>query len=322
MMNPNPSTLPIRVSAMKNVALLLSLALIVSCSSTPPRPQARVFPTPEDAVKGLIEAVKTKGPEQLTEVFGPEAQALIDTADPGAGQRARQVFKVAVAEKWHLEDQGADKILVIGNEDWPFPIPIVKDGSGWRFDIAKGREEVLNRQVGRNELGAIKAVRTYVVAQKLYAKQGHDGKPAGLYARAIGSEPSRQNGLYWATKHGEKQSPLGDLVAQAASEGRQAGGQVPFYGYFYKILTAQGAAAPGGAKDYVVNGELSGGFALVAWPAQYGVTGITTFIVNQDGTVREKDLGDGTDAAARAMTQYDPDQSWTVVQDDQTGNSK
>jgi len=294
-----------------------ALAALVSCSSTPPRPQARVFPTPDDAVKALVEGVKAKGPDQLTAVLGPDAKDLIESADPQAGQRARQVFKVAAAERWHLEDQGADKILVVGNEDWPFPIPIVKEAAGWHFDSAKGREEVLNRQIGRNELAAIKAVHTYVVAQRLYAKQGHDGKPAGLYARTFSSDSGKQNGLYWATAHGEKQSPLGDLVAQAAAEGRQVGGgqqPVPFHGYFYKILTAQGAAATGGAKDYVVNGDLTGGFALVAWPAKYGTTGITTFIVNQDGALREKDLGDGTDAAARAMTAYDPDPTWTPVQ--------
>jgi Protein of unknown function (DUF2950) len=302
----------------RTILVASSLAVSLACSSTPPRPQVRVFPTPEDAVKGLIEAVKAKGPEQLTAVFGPDAQALVDAGGPGAGQRARQVFKVAVAEKWHLEDQGADKILVIGNEDWPFPIPIVKDSGGWRFDLAKGREEVLNRQIGRNELAVIKTVRTYVAAQQVYAKHGHDGKPAGLYARTLRSDPGKQNGLYWVAAHGKRPSPLGDLVAQAAAEERgieKAGStQLPFYGYYYKILTGQGPATSGGAKDYVVNGELSGGFALVAWPAQYGVTGIMTFLVNQDGVPREKDLGDGTDAAARAMTQYNPDDSWAVVQ--------
>jgi hypothetical protein len=296
--------------------LSASLAAMLSCTSAPSRPQARAFPTPEDAVRALIEGVKAKGPEPLTAVFGPDAQALLEPGGPGSAQRGRHVFRVAAAERWHLEDHGGDKILVVGNEDWPFPIPIVKDPDGWHFDIAKGREEVLDRQIGRNELGAIKTIRTYVAAQRIYAKQGHDGKPAGLYARTFSSESGRQNGLYWVTAHGRKQSPLGDLVAQAAAEGRQIGGgqqPVPFHGYFYKILTAQGAAATGGVKDYIVNGDLKGGFALVAWPAQYGITGITTFIVNQDGVPREKDLGDGTDAAARAMTAYDPDPTWSPV---------
>jgi hypothetical protein len=313
-----PSVVSTRMTTVRSLTLLASLALMLSCSSTPSRPQARAFPTPEDAVKALIEAVKAKGPEQVTAVFGPDTQELVDAGGPGAGQRARQVFKVAVAERWRLEDQGADKILVIGNEDWPFPIPIVKDADGWRFDIAKGKEEVLNRQIGRNELGTIKVVRTYVVAQRLYAKNGHDGKPAGLYARTFSSDSGKQNGLYWATAAGEKErSPLGDLVAQAAAEGRASGkGQdpVPFHGYYYKILTSQGSAASGGAKDYVVNGEMAGGFALVAWPARYDVTGIMTFLVNQDGVVREKDLGAETAASARAMTQYNPDESWAVVQ--------
>ena len=228
------------------------------------------------------------------------------------------MFLVAVAERWRLEDQGPDsKTLVIGNEDWPFPIPITRDANGWRFDTAKGRDEVLTRRIGRNELAVIAIARTYVAAQRLYARRPHDGKPAGLYAMAFGSDPGRENGLYWPAKRGEKRSPLGDLVALAAEEGtrvaRDGQSLSPFHGYYFRILTAQGAAAEGGAKDYVVNGEMKGGFALVAWPAQYNVTGITTFVVNQDGVLREKDLGPGTEESARAMTLYNADESWAVV---------
>ena len=187
-------------------------------------------------------------------------------------------------------------MLVIGNEAWPFPVPIVKDASGWHFDTAAGKEEVLDRRIGRNELAVIRICRTYVAAQRLYASRGHDGLPAGLYARAFASEPGRQNGLYWPARRGEKRSPLGDLVAHAAEEGRalgKAGAEAPppFHGYHFKILTAQGPAAPGGAKSYVVDEKMSGGFALVAWPAQYDVTGIMTFIVNQDGVVQQKRSG-------------------------------
>jgi Protein of unknown function (DUF2950) len=269
-------------------------------------------------VRALIEAAKAKNLDDVIAIFGPEGKALIDSSDPATARRNRQVFTVAVAERWHLDDLGnGGKVLVIGNEEWPFPVPLVKDASGWRFDTAAGKEEVLARRVGRNELAAIRICRTYVAAQRLYAERGHDGRPPGLYARTFRSAPGRQNGLYWPAARGERRSPLGDLVAHAAGEGAAAGqgdkAPTPFHGYYFKILTAQGPAASGGAKDYVVNGEMSGGFALMAWPGRYDVSGIMTFIVNQDGAVREKDLGPDSDAAARAMTLYNPDASWLAL---------
>jgi hypothetical protein len=195
---------------------------------------------------------------------------------------------------------------------------LAKDASGWRFDTAAGKEEVLDRRIGRNELAVIRICRTYVAAQGLYAEKGHDGQPSGLYARTFRSDPGRENGLFWPAGRGQTRSPLGDLVAQAAAEGRPIGNDgpqpSPFHGYYFKILTAQGPAAARGAKDYVVDGGMSGGFALVAWPAQYDVTAVMTFVVNQDGSVRQKDLGAGSDAAARAMTLYNPDESWTAIQ--------
>src|SRR5206468_2959858 len=187
------------------------------------------------------------------------------------------------AEQWLLVDGGKAKTLVIGNEEWPFPVPLVKTASGWRFDTAAGKEEVLARRIGRNELAAIQTCLAYVTAQRRYAMQGHDGKPPGLYAMTFRSDPGKENGLYWPAARGQRRSPLGDLVAQAAEEGRPLGAapdqRSPFHGYYFKILTAEGAA--GGAKSYVVNGEMSKGFALVAWPAQYDVTGVMTFLVNQ-----------------------------------------
>ncbi len=279
----------------------------------------RTFASPEDAVKALADTVKAGNLEALLAIFGPEGKELIDSSEPAVARENQQVFTVAFREKWHLEDAGPDrKTLVIGNEDWPFPVPIVKAGNAWRFDTAAGKEEVLDRRIGRNELAAIDTVHAYVTAQRRYAQDGHDGKPAGLHAAKFQSDPGKQNGLYWPAARGEKRSPLGDLVGQASSEGRPVGtttGQPsPFHGYYFKILTAQGPAAPGGAKNYIVKGEMSGGFALVAWPAQYEATGIMTFIVNQDGIVREKDLGPSTDAIARKMTTYNPDSSWRVTQ--------
>jgi hypothetical protein len=251
-------------------------------------------------------------------IFGPDAQELVDSSDPVTARRIREVFIAAVGEGWRVVDQDAGhKTLEVGNEAWPFPVPLVKTGSTWRFDTAAGKEEVIARRIGRNELAAIATCRTYVAAQRDYARDGHDGKPAGSYATAFNSDPGRQNGLYWPAERGQPRSPLGDLVAQAAEGGQDLASRraqkQPFHGYYFKILTAQGARAAGGARSYVVNGNLSGGFALVAWPAQYDATGIMTFVVNQDGVVRQKDLGPTSDATAKAMTAYNPDGSWREV---------
>ena len=291
------------------------LAALSACSREPAH---RSFATPEEAVGALATAVKAGQLDEVTAIFGPEGQDLIDSSDPVSARRNQQVFTAAMKERWRLEESGpTGRVLVIGNEDWPFPVPLVKDRNGWRFDTAAGKEEVIARRVGRNELAAILISHTYVAAQRLYAERGHDGRQPGLYASTFRSDPGRQNGLYWPAVRGQKRSPLGDLVARAAEEGARPGqagaGPAPLHGYYFRILTAQGPAARGGEKDYVMNGALSGGFALVAWPAQYDATGVMTFIVNHEGVVHQKDLGAGTDAAARAMTRYDPDPSWTVV---------
>jgi len=276
--------------------------------------QPRTFESPEEAVRALAAAVKSGQLDEVAAIFAPDGQELAASSDPATGRRNREVFMVAFAEGWRLVNQTATrKTLVVGNEAWPFPVPIVKAGSRWRFDTAAGKEEVLARRIGRNELAAIATCRTYVAAQVDYAKDGHDGKRAGLYAKTFNSDAGKQNGLYWPPVHGKPRSPLGDLVAKAAEEGGPIGGTSepsPFHGYYFKILTGQGAKAPGGARSYVVDGEMSGGFALVAWPTQYDATGVMTFLVNMDGVVRQKDLGANTDAAARAMTVYDADASW------------
>jgi hypothetical protein len=278
----------------------------------------RTFATPEDAAKELAAAAKRGNLDEVLAFFGPDGKELISSSDPATARMNRDVFVVAFAEGWRMVDgEGGTKTLVIGNEDWPFPVPLVKDKTGWRFDTAAGKEEVLARRIGRNELSVIAICRTYVKAQREYAETGHDDKPAGVYAVSFRSEPGKQNGLYWPSAKGAKRSPLGDLVAEAAAEGRgleeNRQGPEPFHGYFFKILTAQGAKVPGGAKSYVVKGNLSGGFALVAWPAQYDASGIMTFVVNQDGVVRQKDLGPETAKTAAAMKAYDPDASWTEV---------
>jgi hypothetical protein len=274
----------------------------------------RRFATPEEAAGALIDTVKTGSIDDLLTLFGPEGQEIVASSDPATGRRNRDVFVAASREQWRLEDLRADaKELIVGNEDWPFPIPIVKDARGWFFDTAAGKEEVLARRIGRNELAAMATCRAYVSAQHAYARVGHDGQPAGRYARKFASDPGTENGLYWPARRGEPRSPLGDLVAAAANDGYALGERrepAPFHGYLFRILTAQGPNAAGGQRDYLENGVLSEGFALLAWPARYDATGVMTFMVGADGIVFEKDLGPDTAAAAAAITSFDPDASW------------
>jgi hypothetical protein len=293
------------------------LATSVSLSGAPTGPR-RTFATPEEAVRALADAVKAGNLDEVVAIFAPDGQELAASSDLATGRKNREVFTAAFAQGWRLVNQGANrKTLVIGDEAWPFPVPLVKEGSRWRFDTSAGKEEVLARRIGRNELDVIAVCRAYVSAQQRYARDGHDGKRPGLFAMTLHSELGKQNGLYWVAAHGQKRSPLGDLVAQAAEEGRpiaEGGGTpMPLYGYYFKILTAQGPHAAGGAKSYVVDGEMSGGFALLARPALYDASGVMTFVVNQDGIVRQKDLGPRTEAVASAMTDYDPDASWSAV---------
>ena len=302
---------------------LVAAALTIG-SVTLPRSTAaaqdspRTFQTADDAARELIRVVKAGNLDELIALFGRDGRDLAAGSDPATGGQNRQVFTAAAAESWQLVDDGTDrKRIIVGNEKWPFPVTIVKDGATWHFDAAAGVEEVIARRIGRNELAVIDVCGAYVAAQVRYAQQGHDGKPAGLYARRFRSEPGKENGLYWPGTRGQKRSPLGELVAQAApKEGplaANAGRPSSFHGYYFTILTQQGPAAPGKAKNYVVNGDMAGGFALVAWPAQYDVTGVMTFIVGRDGVVYQKDLGPGTEKAAKAMTRYDPDASWQKV---------
>ncbi len=302
-----------------------SLALVCLCasvgvgapSSTLAAQAAKplTFASPEEAVEALVDAARKGSVDGLLAIFGPDGEELLGSSDPATARMNRDVFTVAAAEHTKLVDDGANRrTLVIGHEDWPFPVPLVKESGRWRFDTAEGREEVLARRIGRNELATIESCHAYVTAQRRYALQGHDGKPAGLYAPVFQSDAGKENGLYWPAGRGQKRSPLGDLVAQAAEEGRPLGTdrteRSPYHGYYFKILTEQGPAAPGGARNFIVDGAMSGGFALVAWPAQYDVTGVMTFIVGEDGIVRQKDLGPSTDTAARQITVFNPDASW------------
>jgi hypothetical protein len=208
-------------------------------------------------------------------------------------------------------------VLQIGAEEWPFPIPIVKRGEKWSFDTGKGKEELINRRIGRNELNTIQTCLAYVDAQREYVVKDRDGDGLFEYAQKLRSDPGKKNGLYWEAKTSEGQSPLGPLFAAAQEKGysKAAGGKpVPYHGYYYRILTAQGKSAPDGAYDYLVRGNMIGGFALVAYPAKYGASGIMTFIVNHDGVVYQKDLGKKTEKAAQAMKVFNPDSTWKKVE--------
>lgn len=300
------------------LTLTMGLALsLAGCHRA--QPAGRLFDTPEHAAEALIATVKASNVDELVAIFGPDGKDLVASADPVDARNSRGVFTAAAQERWHLEDapNGA-KTLVIGHEDWPFPVPIVRDGHSWRFDTAAGRDEVIDRRVGRNELQVIQLCRTYVAAQRIYSLTGHDGQPAGAFAASLRSDAGRQNGLYWPVKRHEKRSPLGDLLASASQDSQSSAGAdkgpSPFHGYYFRILTSQGPSAPGGAKDYLAGGRLTGGFALVAWPAAYDSSGVMTFIVGADGVIREKDLGPDTDTVARAMRVFDPDASWTVTE--------
>jgi len=275
------------------------------------------FDTPDAAALALIEAAEAPGPEGLLAILGPDLADLV-SGDPLADAADRRWFVENASLSAQIEDEDQDSaLLVIGPDNWPFAIPLVKDERGWYFDTAAGKEELLNRRIGRNELFTLAAMRAFVQAQGEYAASDpqHLGMP--VFADRILSSPGQKDGLYWPTAASEPPSPLGPLVAEAAAMGYDASpstqGPRPFHGYLYKILTAQGDQAPGGAMSYRQDNRLTQGFGLVAWPASYGNSGIMTFQVNQRGLVYEKDLGDDTATLAPGIEAYNPGEGWQVV---------
>ncbi|GFE60488.1 hypothetical protein AOG2_10760 [Geobacter sp. AOG2] len=281
----------------------------------------RFFASPEEARQALISAVQHKDHGELKRIFGPIA-AELEPGDPVEQAAEFDHFSRHVREGTELVKEGDTKaILVIGAKKWPFPVPIVKRGDAWLFNTEEGREEILNRRIGHNELVAINVCRAYVDAQReYYAMPEPDGEQLPKYARHMISRPGKRDGLYWPTVSGEKESPLGPLVAKAKEEGymqkRAAGqhGPRPYHGYYVRILTRQGPNAPGGRFSYVINGNMVAGYALIAYPAKWGVSGVMTFIVNQRGRVYEKDLGPKTGEIARKMEGYNPDLTWKLVE--------
>jgi hypothetical protein len=275
----------------------------------------RRFETLEEATQALIGALRTGDQKALLAILGEGSQGLVSSGDPVADKRARERFVADYDAKHHLEAGGGKVVLVVGQDEFPFAIPIVPDGPRWRFDTAAGREEVLNRRIGQNELNTIQVCLAYVDAQREYYARDPDNDGLLEYARSFGSTPGKRDGLYWPTKPGERPSPLGPLVVRARGEGYAKTGPapVPYWGYYYRILTAQGKAAADGAYDYLAHGRLIGGFALVAYPAQYGASGVMTFIVNHEGVVYQKDLGPNSASIARAMKEFNPDSTWKKI---------
>ncbi len=296
------------------VMVLLIGALDSAAAAAAARGAQARFDSADEAVRAFIAAGRADDTSALLRILGPDGRSVISSGDRVSDRQARQRFLAAYDEGSKLANVSeAEVLLKVGKDEWPFPIPIVKDAGGWRFDTGKGKEEILRRRIGQNELSVIQVCLAYVDAQREYAEKDREGDGIIKYAQRIASDSRKRNGLYWDVKPGEEPSPLGPMVARARGEGYgggKSGAPVPYYGYYYRILTEQGKNAPGGAYGYVVRGKMIGGFALVAYPAQYGSSGVMTFVVNHDGTVYQKDLGPNTAAIARKMTLYNPDQSW------------
>lgn len=290
------------------VALLLPMS---ACR----RAEPGTFATPEEAVRVLDELAGKGDQARVEEVFGPGSMELFRTGDPAEDKVTAEEVKRLIAEKVDFEEHDANtRIALFGHRAWPFPIPLVRSGERWRFDTAKGREELLNRRIGYYELATLASLHAYVDAQLEYAAVGRDGNPPA-FAQRFRSREGKQDGLYWPVAEGEPPSPLGDLLAEAAAGDASEEAQ-PYHGYYFRILAGQGPSAPGGEQSYLnAQGLMTGGFAAIAWPAKYGNSGVKTFLVNRRGIVFEKDLGAETATLASAIRSFDPDDSWLPTAD-------
>jgi hypothetical protein len=299
-----------------NRALVACTIAALLCSASAAIAQ-QAFKTPDEAASALASAAKAGDMKALATVLGPDGDDIVSSGDEVADAATREKFVAAYDARHRIAMEGDDKaIMVIGPDDFPVPIPLVRKGGEWRFDAAAGREEILFRRIGKNELDAIQACLAYVDAQNEYAEKDRTSAGVNAYAQRIVSRPRKKDGLYWPTSQGEDPSPLGEFVAQATAQGyRVGGGRTPYHGYYFKILTRQGPAAPGGELDYVVRGNMIGGFALVAYPAEYRNSGVMTFLVSHAGTVFQKDLGPGTAKLAERMSSFNPDRTWQTVSD-------
>ncbi len=302
--------------------LVLS-ALLLACLLFPPFASAgetatqQEFPSPAAAADALVAASKSDDMKTLSSILGPDADQVLSSGDAVADRNAREDLAKRYQEMHRLEydDQGR-VALYVGANNWPVPIPLVKKNGAWVFDTVAGKDELLFRRIGHNELFTIKVLEDLADAQTEYASEAHDGERAGQFARKILSDSGEQNGLYWEASEGKPESPIGYLVASATAEGYKkdnGANPIPFHGYYYKILTKQGKNAPGGAKNYLKNGNMTAGFAFLAYPAEYRASGVMTLMINQDGVIVQKDLGPDTARLASEIAEYNPDRSWQEV---------
>jgi hypothetical protein len=306
---------PRYVRLLSKITLLAGAATLVLALSSLAQAQQR-FKTPEEAVETLVKAARSGDSKSVVSILGPGSEELVSSGDPVEDAEVRKEY-LAAYDAGHriVAESGKPSVLVIGPNDWPFPIPMVQRDGQWIFDVPAGREEVLARRIGRNEFSTMKAMLAYWDAQQDYADMNNSKSGQAVYAQRIVSSPGKKDGLYWPTTGNEPPSPLGEAVAEATQRGYRPGAGEPYHGYRFKILLRQGSTAPGGAVDYVVKGDMIGGFAAVAYPAEYGDSGIMTFIINHEGDIYEKDLGEGTARIASQMTNFNPDHTWRKVVD-------
>ncbi len=301
---------------LRPLAWMLPLALLLAAAPGEAiDTQAKVFKTPAEAARALFTAAQENSSDDLLNIFGPSGKELVSSGDDVADLKERTRFVASYQHGHKVVPDGADQYtLLVGTSAWPLPIPIVKNGSGWSFDAERGKQEVLFRRIGRNELDALKVCRAIIEAETNYARTGHDGNAPGLYTTKLKSDSGTEDGLYWEPAK-TPGSPIGPLLAEAAGEDHPPGAhdRSPFHGYLYRILTSQGTHARGGAKDYLVDGKLTRGFAVVAYPVEYRASGVMTFIVDRQGKVYQKDLGPETATIAKSMTAFDPDPSWKIA---------
>ena len=283
----------------------------------PPRLQLR-FSSPDEATEALIRAVRGERIDRIVAILGPQGRKLVVSGDPVQDRHGREQFVAAYGQYHQIDSASSDRAtLVTGTEHWPFPIPLVQEQGLWRFDTESGAREILHRRIGRNELSVIEVCQAYVSAQREYATRDWAANGLHEFARRFLSTAGKKDGLYWPAQAGEDESPLGPLVARARAEGyvkTHRDARAPYHGYLYKILTRQGTGAPGGTLNYVADGHMTRGFALLAFPARYGYSGIMTFIVNQDGVVYQKDFGPKTRSLARRVSEFDPGNGWKAVE--------
>jgi hypothetical protein len=301
------------------IAILLSCVLsspIYAQQAATTAAKRKTFSTPQEAANALIIAAEKFDVPALEQIFGPEGKDIIHSGEPARDQEIAQQFAGQARKKMEVSIDPTTKrraVISVGEEEWPFPVPLVKTGTAWSFDSKAGLNEILLRRIGRNELDAIQIARGFVEAQDDYAETRHEGQQVNQYAQKIISTPSTQDGLAWQNPDGTWDGPIGENAAKAIEKGYSAG--QPYHGYYFKVLKGQGPDAPLGQLDYVINGAMIGGFALIAFPAQYRNTGVMSFMVSNDGVVWQKDLGPTTLEVAKAMERFNPDKTWTPVEE-------